>query len=62
MLSRKEQNRAGNPLPDTWKEDVTNLLNSVYDKQVKKEGKVFKVFALSYPNELFVAAMSQAFR
>lgn len=56
MLSRKEQNRSGNPLPETWREKVTNLLNSVYAKRSQEQNKTFKVFGFSYPDELFIAA------
>ena len=56
MLSRKEQERMGIILPESWREKVESVLYGVYQKHCDNDKKGFQVFAITYPNELILTA------
>jgi hypothetical protein len=56
LLSRKEQERLGIILPETWREKVESVLYGVYQQQCDHEKKEFQVYAITYPNELLLTA------
>lgn len=56
MLSRKDQNDKGIPLPDTWCKGLEETLNEVYEKQNKNSKKTFFIQGHTYPDEILAAA------
>lgn len=54
MLSRKEQNVEGIPLPKPWIEEILDLINSVYEKNCNLLNKKFEIIGYTYPDELLL--------
>jgi len=56
MLSRKDQQSPGKAVPGQWCEKLENVLKENYRNQIQSLGKKIEVYALTYENELFLAA------
>ena len=54
MLTRKDQEKKGTVLPDSWKDKVRDLLLSVYGEKAESEGKTFDIHGFTYPDEVVV--------
>ena len=54
MLSRKEQDKLGYPLPEKWTKKVASLLTDTYEAKLAEYSKTFFVAGFTYPNELWV--------
>ena len=55
MLSKKEQDKPGILLPNSWCEKVEGVLSATYKASCEAQGKQFQVHGITYPNELFLA-------
>ena len=56
MLSRKEQQEAGKPIPRQWCEQAEVTLYSTYQAHADERKKEFQLHGFLYPNEVFLAA------
>jgi len=54
MIYRKEHEQGPNNLPDTWKENVAELLASIYKNELESQNKLFFLHGVSFDNELFI--------
>lgn len=52
MISRKEHERLGIILPETWREKVESLLYNTYQEHCDADKKEFQVHAITWPDEL----------
>lgn len=56
MLSRKEQERAGVPLPEKWCENAEATLYAAYQNYADQQKKEFQFHGFTYEDEVFIAA------
>lgn len=54
MMSRKNQETLGQPLPSEWIERVQNLMEDLYASKCKQTHKTFAVYGFHYPDELLL--------
>ena len=60
MLSRKKQKVDGIPLPDDWKKEILELINSIYQEKCDEQNMYFSIFGFTYPDELlFIVSLSK---
>lgn len=55
MLSRKNQSTPGAFLPEDWKKEIMQLLNSTYKKELEISKRYFDVYGIVYPDEILIA-------
>lgn len=56
MLSRLEHEVPALNLPEKWKNEVIELLQNTYAKEISDQSKVFDVYGQSYPKEILIMA------
>ncbi len=56
MLSRKNGEKLGNPMPQKWIEELKSLLNSVYKSQCSMHNREFEVYGTTYEDEVLIIA------
>ncbi len=54
MLSRKNHETLGQPLPPEWIERVQNLMDDLYRSKCEKLHRTFSIHGFHYPNELLL--------
>jgi len=55
MINRKNEDKKGTTLPESWTTGVRKTLNQTYAPECKKHNKSFDIHAESHPDELIIA-------